>query len=324
MQHLRQAIIAASLLGAVATTLGACVGAGPETGSSVDDVTAAPGFYAYLEEGESFPIVDVAATESVAYLARMHRGVQTVDLATMQLGERWSHDDRGDQLVVDGLQVVGESLVVWGQRNDPDWWDQQYSRPFVIKGLALDRPEVLWTVELELAPAIDSGQSIIQLPSTNAFVDGATSTLWVSFGHIDRPDRIVTFPLPAEAHASYDFTAIAGATELAANNPKAVVVAPEGTAYVAAGGSGLFAIAPDGREPELVAAELGYTLDLRVDGSIAYVADHDGALHRVDVTTGELLSTEPVDDWVEGVEVTADNVLVATRTGLLVTSPAPR
>ena len=304
------------LLSTCALFLFGLVGCSDESISTGDEqnLTAKVGFFELDNQGDVFR--DIAVSSTRAYLAQGPRGVTVVDLATMKIVERWSKDASGAQLWVDGVQFLDGNVIVWGQRDDSDITDfnAEWEQSFVIQALDAKSRKVKWSVALALRNAVvDPESPFVDLPNIHAFV--RKGEIAVSFGHMDNPDRVITFPVP-KGNVSFDLLEIPNAEVVTdIENPKGIVSTTEGQ-YVACGPSGLVAVAGD--SSEVVNAEVGFAVDVRIAGDLALVADHDGNLHAVDLETKELRESIEVPDWVEGLDVRGARTFVGTRTGIFV------
>jgi hypothetical protein len=303
------------LLSTLAVSL-SVFGCSDESISTGDEqnLTAKLGFYELDNQGEVFR--DIAVSSTRAYLAQGPRGVAVVDLASMKIVERWEDDASGAQLWADGVQFESGNVIVWGQRDERDIADfnAEWEQSFVIQALDPKTRKVKWSAALALRDAVvDPDSPFVQLPNIHAFV--RKGEIAVSFGHLDNPDRVITFPVP-KGNVAFDLLDVPNSSVvLDIENPKGIVSTAEGQ-YVACGPTGLVAVT--GETSEVLSADVGFAVDVRIAGDLALVADHDGAVHAVDLETREIQESIEVPDWVEGIEVRGTRTFVGTRTGILV------
>jgi hypothetical protein len=291
--------------------------------ASEEDFTARPGYWPIRNERGGV-YVSVAVADGRAFLGDNRRGIDVVDLATMK--KTGTLDGR---IPADSLSASGELLAACGDRDDrPLSWESLTKGPdrsYVITLLDPRSGEIEREITLRLQPHLDTlNEALIDRPSLSCALDASSNTITISFSHRKLDDEIVTFQVPEES-ARYDFRDIPGATRTKVtgagpNTIKAFSVSERGVTY-AAGGYGIRRIArgaqdaafttvrDEGREHMVGVVERGDRL---------FAADHDGALRVLDAGSGAQVEVVPVEDWVEGVTIAGDSVLVVARGGLLV------
>lgn len=309
-----------------ALALGACAAPATEEGStaSAEEAFTAREGYTALANPRGGVYVSVAVSGRYAYVGDNRAAIDVVDLTT---GRRKKTLE--GRTPADALSVSGGLLAACGERDDqPLGWDAYYGarqRNYVVTIFDARTGKKQREIVLELQKHLDAGASggFVDLPSLSCAIDAEAGTLSVAFSQKNLPHELVTLPLPA-GDARYDFRDIPTATRVRLgasrdNTVKAFTTSARGVTW-AAGGWGVRRVA-SGRATVSTLRDEGreHMVGLVERGHVLFAADHDGALRVVDADTGAAIAAVEIDDWLEGVAVSGELVVVVGREGLFVT-----
>ncbi|MEZ4443056.1 MAG: hypothetical protein R3B72_28430 [Polyangiaceae bacterium] len=308
------------------TLLLAACNQGPELGvGAPQHLTVDTGYHTIQSDADRpYSAIAVDGEARRAYLGRGIRGIDVVDLGSMQVVDQIT-DLPGDdwRLDIQGIDVEGGELIVWGQRDDRppvDASDLFESPPweasFVVMGLSEDGSEALWSVELDLRDAVLEDSAFVQLPNVDAQVSGDTIT--VSFSHINQPDRLFRFDRPA-FQASYDMldADIPGVLDYSTvDYAKGIWPRESGEGLLVAAASRVWQVTSDEATP--FSEDVSYAVDVREQDGLVYVADHDTGLRVFDAATATPIATLEVDDYIEDIDLADGYVFLAGREGIFV------
>ena len=312
-----------ALVAVTATALGTAACAAPaeeprlEAGD--DDLTARVGFTKLRGEGSEV-VADVAVSARRLYVAKGREGVLVLDPRTMKVEATWERDPEGRRLFTDGVQIVGDQLLSYAERDDSDidiFGRGTFKRVFVVRFHDAETGSVEKEIVFDLTQMLASEDTFVDLPSMSAFFDVESQRLSIAFSHIRIQDVVVTLPVPAGAKTELDLANVPGAEVTEVERPHGLFV-EGGKLYLAQTTKGLSIVDAATGEVSSSYPELGYALDVVAAGGRAYVADHDGAVKILDLASGEVVGSIPVDDWVRGVAVDGKYVYVASNEGVTV------
>jgi len=307
-----------TLMTVAAATLGCGAGTDLAEGDEeVDAITVREGDYDLATaNGGGQPYTDIAVLGSKGYLAKGYEGVHVLDLRTMRVTQRVWADRAGRRVPADSLQVIARNQLLatyQGNRLGDLSDDRQYLTLTVFNTTS---QTVTRTISIDLTGSYESGTGLNDLPNLATYVDTATGTLWIAFGHLRRPDKLYAFPLPT-ANAELRLTALPGARSFTVENPHAVW-SDGRTAFVPSSSDGLRAVDLATGRASVRAANIGYALDIAVNRTTGFVADHDGNLRVLNLSTGAVVATREVPGFTDGLTYSGGQVFVAWRNGVSV------
>lgn len=288
------------------------------TDESAESVTVREGDYDLTSAaGAGQPYVGVAVVGSRAYLAKGYEGLHVLDLRTMRVTARLRSDRNNRRIPADGLQVIGRNQVMAYWQGNPLGDLDDDRQMLFVNVFNTTSQTVTRTVAIDLTGTYENPRSpISDLPNVEAHLDVAAGTLYVSFGHISRPDRLYAFPMPS-GNAELRLASVTGARALSVDNPHGVFVAG-GTAWVPSSSDGLRAVDLATGRASLRARGVGYAVDVAVRNTTGFVADHDGGLRVVDLATGRVRATREVPGFTDGLTLSNGSVFVVWRNGVSV------
>jgi hypothetical protein len=310
-------------LGILPMVLLGCVGteadADGDLAAEAEEVSVREGDYDLRRDhGGGHPYTAVAVSGARAFLAKGWEGIHVLDLRTMRVTERLRNDRAGRRLVASGMQSLGRSgILLWHQGNSTTDFDdtRQYLH---LSWLSPSSMRLSRTLSIDLTGTYESRTGPLhQLPSLDAHFDSASGRMWLSFNHLERPDRVMSFSLPPSGVTVARLDALPNLQSFAVENPHSVVVS-SGTAWVPSSSQGLRAVDLATGRARRVMEGLGYAVQIAVQGDRGFVADHDGALRVVDLGTGEALASREVPGFVDGLSLVGRNVWVVWRNGVTV------
>lgn len=321
---MRSTILARLALAAVLATglsTAACASPteGPRLEAGDDDLTARLGFTKLRAEGSQV-VADVAVSSRRLYVAKGRDGVLVVDPRTMEVESTWERDADGRRLFTDGVQVVGDQVLSYAERDDSDldiFGRGTWKRVFVVRFHDAETGRVDKEIVFDLTEMLATEDTFVQLPTMSAFFDAETQKLSVAFSHIQIQDVVVTLPLPAAAKTELDLANVPGASVTEVERPHGLFVA-DGKLLLAQTTKGLSIVDAATGAVTSTFPDLGHALDVVAAAGRAYVADHDGAVNVLDLASGEVVGSIPVNDWVRGVAVDGKYVYVASNEGVTV------
>jgi len=300
-----------------------CVGtegdADGDLAAEAEEVAVREGDYDLSRQhGGGHPYTAVAVSGARAFLAKGWEGIHVLDLRTMRVTERLRTDRAGRRIVVSGMQSLGRSgILFWHQGNSVTDFDdtRQYLH---LSWFSPASMRISRTLSIDLSGSYESRTGPLnQLPSLDAHYDSTRGRMWLSFNHLERPDRVMSFTLPASGVTTLALDALPGLRSYTVDNPHSVAVSGD-TAWVPSSSDGLRAIDLDTGRARRVNEEVGYAVQMAVRNDRGFVADHDGQLHVVDLTDGEVLATREVPGFVDGISLVGQNVWVVWRNGFSV------
>lgn len=267
-------------------------------------------------EGLETSVLDGVATSERAYLALGGEGIAIVDPRSGALLDRWTVDDAGDRLWIDGLQRTPGELVGWGlieEETPGEHWEDGWSKHMVVMGFDEETGATRWRQILDLTDVLvpDPSRAIlIEMPIVEATVIDDEVTVSLRSTQVD--DRLITFPRP-EGDASYAWDEVPGATTPPSpRGPRGLFGTDEGV-LVACGSAGLWRVTAEA-ETEL-APYVGFAIDARPLGDRLVIADGDGFVHLVD-GEGSYVGGIEVEGRIVGLDVDEDDVVVVLDDGL--------
>ncbi len=283
----------------------------------VDAITVREGDYnLQTANGGGQPYTDIAVIGSRGFLAKGYEGLHVLDLRTMRVSQRIWDDRNRKRIPADALQVIGRNqiLATWrGNRLGDLSDDRQYLFLNVFNTTSLT---VSRTVAIDLSGTYEGTNGLSQLPNIATHLDTASNTLWIAFGHLDRPDRIYATEMP-RANAELRLSALPGVETYGITNPHAVAVSGQ-RVYVPSSTDGLRVLNLDTGRHSVLATNLGYALDIAVNGTTGFVADHDGNVRVVNLTTGALLDSKELPGFSDGIHYSGGQVFAVWRNGVTV------
>jgi len=285
---------------------------------STESVTVREGDYDLANAaGSGQPYVGVAVVGSRAYLAKGYEGMHVLDLRTMRVSARLWSDRNNRRIPADGLQVIGRNqILAYWQGNPLGNLDDDRQMLFV-NVFNTTSQTVTRTVSIDLTGTYENPRSpLSDLPNVEAHLDVASGTLYVSFGHISRPDRLYAFPMPS-GNAELRLASVPGARTFTVENPHGVTVAG-GTAWVPSSSDGLRAVDLATGRASVRTSVVGYAVDVAVRNTTGFVADHNGNLQVVDLTTGRIKATRELPGFTDGLTLANGSVFVVWRNGVSV------
>ena len=312
----RTVVLGCLLVGALSSGCGVTEGpAAAEEG--VDAITVREGDYnLQTANGGGQPYTDIAVIGSRGFLAKGYEGLHVLDLRTMRVSQRLWDDRNRKRIPADALQVIGRNqiLATWrgnrlGDLND----DRQYLFLNVFNTTSLT---VTRTVAIDLSGTYEGTNGLNQLPNIATHLDTASNTLWIAFGHLDRPDRIYATEMP-RANAELRLNALPGVETYGITNPHAIAVSGQ-RVYVPSSTDGLRVLNLDTGRHSVLATNLGYALDIAVSGTTGFVADHDGNVRVVNLTTGALLDSRELPGFSDGIHDSGGQIFAVWRNGVTV------
>lgn len=285
---------------------------------STEEVTVREGDYDLANAaGSGQPYVGVAVVGSRAYLAKGYEGLHVLDLRTMRVSARLWSDRNGRRVPADGLQVIGRNQILAYWQGNPLGDLDDNRQMLFVNVFNTTSQTVTRTVAIDLTGTYESDRGPINdLPNVEAHLDPASSTLYVSFGHLSRPDRLYAFPMPARS-AELRLASVPGARTFTVENPHGVFVAG-GTAWVPSSSQGLRAVDLTTGRASVRTSAVGYAVDVAVRNTTGFVADHNGNLQVVDLATGRLKATRELPGFTDGLTVAGGSVFVVWRNGVSV------
>ncbi len=289
-----------------------------EPDDSVDAVTVREGNYDLASSaGSGQPYTGIAVLGSRAYLAKGYEGVHVVDLRTMRVTQRVWSDRNGRRIPADGLQVIGRNQVMAYWQGQPlgnldDNRQMLFLTVFNTTSMTVSR-----TVSIDLTGSYESTTGpISDLPNVEAFVDTTSGTLWISFGHLARPDRLYATAMPT-ANANLSLRSLPNVREYSVENPHGVFVAGN-TVWVPSSSDGLRAVDLTTRRASVRASRVGYLVDLYARNTTGFAADHDGNLVVLDLTSGRTVATRELPGFTDGLTWANGQVFSVWRNGITV------